>query len=93
MRTPTLLVINQDKITPGGIDVVKLISAGLDTVWAKGPEAPAVQIIPSGEDRRFIAAVAAMQGILAGKYPPAPSEERAEAAVRIADALLAELAK
>ena len=82
-----LLVVNPDKVTFEGLEHLEGI--GYDYVFAEGEDAPAVQSVPAKEDRRFTAAVAAMQG-LAGSIP---ASLLVGTAIRVADTLLAGLSK
>ena len=88
-----LLVINADKCEPDSAR--HLLDLGYDYIFVEGPDVPAVQSVPTKEDRRFTAAVAAMQGMLAseppdGEYKPHTLCQRARI---YADALLEELNK
>lgn len=54
---------------------------------------PAVQLVPTKEDRRFTAAVAAMQSLLAVNRDGWSLSATIEEAVTVADLLLGRLAK
>lgn len=82
-----LLVVNLDKCAPGTAQYLGYL--GYDHIAAEGQDVPAVQSVPTKEDCRFTAAVAAMQG-LAGRIS---TGELAGTAVQVADALLEELSK
>src|SRR3990167_10913094 len=93
-----ILVLNQDKLAPGlALSFKRLVTLGFELIFVEGPDVPAVQIVPDREDRRFIAATAVLQGLLAS----APVVDRtkinktrwAAIACEFSDALLAELDK
>lgn len=93
-----LLVINDDKCIPGTADHLQRL--GYNYIVTEGEDTPAVQSVPTKEDRRFTAAVAALQGMayLIGTSTDAETRKIATAsaaqdAVQYADALLTELAK
>ena len=95
-----LLVVNQDKCELGTEE--RLDGLGYDYIVTEGQDVPAVQSVPTKEDRRFTAAVACLQG-LASRMPDSRFEQlmwaiqdceaEAKVAVQLADALLAELSK
>jgi len=88
-----LLAINRGKTTLNTYE--RLRELGYDCILVEGADAPAVQSVPTKDDRRFTAAVAAMQGMLATEDTDIGFEpyRAAERAVGFADALLAELSK
>ena len=95
-----LLVVNIDKCVP---DTERhLHSLGYDYILTEGQDVPAVQSVPTKEDRRFTAAVACLQGLASRMTEDRFNDlyegiqggrKEAKVAIQLADALIAELPK
>ena len=95
-----LLIINEDICAPGTANHLR--SLGYDCILTEGLETPAVQLVPTKENRRFTAAVACLQGltsqITVSRFNDLYEDiqggrKEAKVAVQLADALLAELSQ
>lgn len=90
-----ILIINENQIPPQ--DLKFLHERGYEILWTEGDDVPAVQLVPSKADRRFTVACAALQGMFANSalmgVHAGNAKERAETALKAADALLTELDK
>ena len=95
-----LLVINEDRCAPGTLEILE--GLGYDYILTEGLDAPAVQSVPTKEDRRFTAAVTCLQGLASRMTEERFSDlyhdiqggrKEAKVAVQLADALLVELSK
>lgn len=91
-----VLVINQDKTVPGqGDAIAQLDLGGYHILFTEDMDSPPVQLLGSVGDQRFTAAVAVLQGCIAASSGAADKDIPAlvKVAIKVADALLVELAK